>query len=264
MEPSSPAGSTPWSRPSTRQHDDPRARDRLRRGRGRARGRLSLDRVPDRASAHAWCEPDAHADEADRARAGARSERERDDRVRDTRRRIRSRRRRVRAPPVGGPAPRVALLSQGSNLADPVWSPDGQTIAVTSYTLGEPRLLLVAADGRVSNPVKLSAGGEPYRPSYSPDGSWLVYTLRHEGKNDLHAVQVRGARDVALTNDGKSWNGVFSPDGKQMAFLRERDGVIDLYVMDLAEALSGGSPKTAVRLTHGEGIDGSSRPAWGA
>jgi len=159
---------------------------------------------------------------------------------------------------------RVALLSQGSNLADPVWSPDGQTIAVTSYTLGEPRLLLVAADGRVSNPVKLSAGGEPYRPSYSPDGSWLVYTLRHEGKNDLHAVQVSGGRDVALTSDGKSWNGVFSPDGKQMAFLRERDGAIDLYYMDLADALSGGSPKSAMKLTHGEGIDGASRPAWGA
>ena len=159
---------------------------------------------------------------------------------------------------------RLALLSQGSNLADPSWSPDGKTIAVTSYTLGEPRLLLVSADGRSSTPVKLAAGGEPYRPSYSPDGSWLVYTLRHDGKNDLHVVQVSGGRDIALTNDGKSWNGVFSPDGKQMAFIRERDGVIDLYYMDLGDALSGGSPKNAIKLTHGEGIDGSSRPAWGA
>jgi len=155
-------------------------------------------------------------------------------------------------------------LSQGSNLADPAWSPDGKTIAVTSYTLGEPRLLLVSADGRQSNPVKLGTGGEPYRPSYSPDGSWLTYTLRHEGRNDLHAVQVSSGRDVTLTSDGKSWNGVFSPDGKQLAFLRERDGVIDLYFMDLGDALSGGSPKPAVKLTRGEGIDGASRPAWGA
>ena len=159
---------------------------------------------------------------------------------------------------------RAALLSERSNLADPAWSPDGKTIAVTSYTLGEPRLLLVSVDGRLSNPVKLGTGGEPYRPSFSPDGLWLVYTLRHEGKNDLHAVQVSGGRDVALTNDGKSWNGIFSPDGRQIAFLRERDGVIDLYFMDLGDALFGGSPKPAVKLTRGEGIDGASRPTWGA
>ena len=158
---------------------------------------------------------------------------------------------------------RMATLSQGSNLADPAWSPDGKTIVVTSYTLGSPRLLLVPADGRPSTPVKTSADGEPYRPAYSPDGAWIVYTLRHDGKNDIHAVQVSGGKDVALTGDGKSWNGVFSPDGKQLAFLREQSGVIDLYFMDLGDALTGGSPRNATKLTRGEGIDGTSRPAWG-
>src|SRR2546423_3033978 len=155
-------------------------------------------------------------------------------------------------------------LSQKSNLADPAWSPDGKMIAVTSYTLGTPRLLLVPADGRVSIPVT-TPEGEPYRPSYSPDGAWLVYTLRHDNRNDLHAVQMGTTnKDIALTSDGQSWNGVFSPDGKQIAFLRETDGVIDLYSMDLADALTGGAPKNAVKLTRGEGIDGASRPAWGA
>src|SRR2546423_2299692 len=155
-------------------------------------------------------------------------------------------------------------LSQKSNLADPAWSPDGKMIAVTSYTLGTPRLLLVPTDGRVSIPVT-TPEGEPYRPSYSPDGAWLVYTLRHDNRNDLHAVQMGTTnKDIALTSDGQSWNGVFSPDGRQLAFLREKDGVIDLYSMDLADALTGGSPKGAIKLTRGEGIDGASRPAWGA
>ena len=159
----------------------------------------------------------------------------------------------------------VVSLSAGSNLADPAWSPDGKTVAVTSYTLGNPRLLLVPTDGRASVPVA-TPEGEPYRASYSPDGAWLVYTLRHDNRNDLHVMQMSGTapKDIALTSDGTSWNGVFSPDGKQMAFLREKDGVIDLYSMDLGDALTGGSPKSAVRLTRGEGIDGASRPAWGA
>ena len=155
-------------------------------------------------------------------------------------------------------------LSDGSNLADPSWSPDGKMIAVTSYTLGTPRLLLVPVDGHASVPLT-TPEGEPYRASYSPDGAWLVYTLRHDGRNDLHAVEIGGThKDVALTNDGASWNAVFSPDGKQIAFLRQQSGVIDLYSMDLANALTGGSPKSAVKLTRGEGIDGASRPAWGA
>ena len=159
---------------------------------------------------------------------------------------------------------RASLLSQGSNLADPAWSPDGKTVAVTSYTLGNPRLLLVPADGRASTPVT-TPDGEPYRASYSPDGTWLVYTLRHDNRNDLHAIQMGGtAKDIALTSDGASWNGVFSPDGKQMAFLRETGGVIDLYSMDLGDVLTGGAAKNPVKLTRGEGIDGASRPAWGA
>lgn len=158
---------------------------------------------------------------------------------------------------------RLSLLSQGSNLADPAWSPDGKTIAVTSYTLGPPYILIVAADGSSATPQKIDTEGEHYRPSYSPDGVWIVYTLRHTtGGNDVHAVEVKTGKDVALTSDGKSWNGVFSFDGRSVAFLRESGGTIDLYAMELGSALTGSSPKGAIKLTRGEGIDGESRPSW--
>jgi len=145
---------------------------------------------------------------------------------------------------------RASLLSEGSNLADPAWSPDGKMIAVTSYTLGEPRVLLVPSDGRAAAPLAIKGTtGESYRPSYSPDGVWITYTLRHDGRNDVHAVVVKTGQDVALTADGKSWNSVFSPDGRQIAFLRESGGLIDLYAMDVAEALLGGPLHAAVKLT---------------
>jgi len=160
---------------------------------------------------------------------------------------------------------RLSLLSQGSNLADPSWSPDGKVIALTSYTLGAPRILLVAADGTKADPLKISADGEYYRPSYSPDGEWIVYTLRHpKGGNDVHAVEVKTGRDWALTDDGHSWNGVFSSDGGSIAFLRDSGGIIDVYAMQLGSYLKGGDrPKPPVKLTKGEGIDGDSRPSWG-
>lgn len=157
----------------------------------------------------------------------------------------------------------TAVLSRGAELADAAWSPDGKSIAVTTYDAGVPGLILWSADraGQAQRVATLPEG-EAYRPSWSPDGRWLVYTLRRDGRNDVHAYEVATKRDVALTSDGRSWNGVLSPDGEWLAFLRERSGTIDLYAMQLGEALSGGAPKEALKLTRGEGIDGSSRPSW--
>jgi len=160
---------------------------------------------------------------------------------------------------------RLGVLSSGSDLADPAWSPDGKTVAVTSYTLGVPRLLLVPVDGRAATPQKIDADGEAYRPSFSSDGKWLVYTLRHPGGgNDVHAVDMSTGRDVALTSDGRSWNGVPSPDSTSIAFLHETGGVIDLYALELGGTIGATlSPRSPVKLTRGEGVDGDSRPSWG-
>lgn len=157
-------------------------------------------------------------------------------------------------------------LSNGADWADPAWSPDGKTIIVTSYDGGAPQLLLKAADGAArAVPVKGVSAGEPYRATYAPDGKWIVYTLRHDGKNDVHALELATQRDIALTSDGQSWNPVVSPDGAQLAFLRSASFSIDLYVMDLGGVLTsaGGAPKGTQKMTNGEGIDGADRPTWG-
>jgi Tol biopolymer transport system component len=156
------------------------------------------------------------------------------------------------------------VLSNGADWTDPAWSPDGKTIVVTSYASGVPELLLKPVDGGArAAPIAGLQTGEPYRASFSPDGKWLVYTLRREGKNDLRAFELATKRDVALTSDGQSWNGVFSPDGTQLAYLRAQSFTIDLWVMDLGTALTSGGPvKGLTKITNGEGIDGASRPTW--
>lgn len=156
-------------------------------------------------------------------------------------------------------------LSTGGQWTDPAWSPDGKTIVVTAYDSGAPELLLKPADGAGrSTSLKGLADGEPYRPAFSPDGKWIAYTLRHDGKNDVHAFEIATSRDVALTSDGASWNPAFSPDGSQLAYLHSQSFTIDLWVLDLGGALSsGGAPKGAQKITNGEGVDGANRPSWG-
>ena len=157
------------------------------------------------------------------------------------------------------------ILSNGGDWADPSWSPDGTTIVITCYDKGEPQLVLKSVDTRPSVPVKGLPAGEPYRASYSPDGKWLVYTLRHDDgkKNDVHAIEILTGKDLALTTDGASWNGIFSPDGRQIAFLHAEGFSIDLWVSDVAAAFAGGRVGQPFKITHGEGVDGASRPAWG-
>ncbi|MBI2773906.1 MAG: PD40 domain-containing protein [Chloroflexi bacterium] len=162
--------------------------------------------------------------------------------------------------PVRPTAP--AIRSEGAELADPAWSPRGESIAVTGYGGDQAELFIYPADRGAPIAVAGLPDGDAYRPSYSPDGSWIVYTLRRDGKNDVHAFNLSSKRDVALTGDGRSWNAVFSPDGTWIAFLRERSGTIDLYAMELGDALRGGAPKEPLKLTRGEGLDGASRPSW--
>ena len=159
---------------------------------------------------------------------------------------------------------KVSILSQGADWADPAWSPDGKTILVTAYDNGAPELLLKPADGvSRSTAIAKLPDGEPYRATFSPDGKWIAYTLRHDGKNDIHLFELATARDLALTSDGQSWDPAFSPDSTQLAFLRIVNFTIDLWIMDLGSALTtGGAPKGMQRITNGEGVGGSDRPSW--
>ncbi|MBI3521701.1 MAG: PD40 domain-containing protein [Chloroflexi bacterium] len=158
---------------------------------------------------------------------------------------------------------RRTVYSNGADLADVAWSPDGKTIATTSYNTDLAGILIWNADRPgTATRVKTPADADAYRPSFSPDGRWIVYTLRHDGRNDLHAFEIVTSRDIALTDDGRSWNAVFSPDGGWIAFDRSEDGNVDLYAMELGTILTGGAAKGPIKLTKGEGVDGGSRPAW--
>ncbi len=160
---------------------------------------------------------------------------------------------------------RVASLSGGKVFADPAWSPDGKTIAVSNYTGGEKGTIrLVPADGRIAaRTLRLARDGDAYRPSYSPDGTWLLVTLRTDRGNDLVAVELATERVVDLSTDGKSWGGVFAPDGALVAFLREQGGLIDLFVLEVGETLgTGATPRAAQQVTRDGRLDGTSRPSW--
>jgi Tol biopolymer transport system component len=124
----------------------------------------------------------------------------------------------------------------GRNFAPSV-SPDGHYILFLSDRAGTQNVWRMEIDG--TNPKQLLTGSEG-RPSYSPDGRWMVYVGSNSpGVATIWKVSVDGGTPVQLT-DSQSGKPAISSDGKQIAC-----GYFDNQTMDWRIALvpfEGGKP----------------------
>ncbi len=126
---------------------------------------------------------------------------------------------------------------------DPVWSPDGRTIAFTSTRDGDSAIYLMDADG--SNQRRLTAGADP---AWSPDGTQIAYEGSDEVRDpsdprygmtflrDLFVVDVGAGVSQRLTDafNDPGWvewvrhvkygDPAWSPDGERLAYIRHIGG----------------------------------------
>ena len=124
------------------------------------------------------------------------------------------------------------------------WSPDGTRIAFRSVRdtlihegLRErtTNIYLLNSDGR--GEVRLTGGPGPVGcPSWSPDGSRIVYSRREpSGSENIFVIAIDGSNDIRLTDDtlGNTFP-EWSPDGSMILFVsaREGDRYPRLYRMD--------------------------------
>jgi TolB protein len=135
----------------------------------------------------------------------------------------------------------------------PILSPDGTTLAYTSYRDGSPNIYL--RNIRTGMEQRLTSGpGLALPGSWSPDGRYLALNQTQDGNSDIYLYELATKRFSRLTTYwGIDVSPSFAPDSTRLVFTSDQNGSPQLYLTDVR-----GSPP--VRLT----FDGqyNTSPVW--
>ncbi|MCK4785227.1 MAG: PD40 domain-containing protein, partial [Desulfobacteraceae bacterium] len=129
------------------------------------------------------------------------------------------------------------------------WSPVGeQILACLLGKDGEGKIALVsAADGSVRI-MKTFEKHSPGNMSFSPDGSFIVYSHRQkEGSlaHDISVMSVDGSREIPLIkHPAHDFVLGWAPDGKNILFASDRTGILGIWMV----AVFDGRPQGAAEL----------------
>ena len=126
---------------------------------------------------------------------------------------------------------------------DPAWSPNNDAIIFASEranyikggtNLGLTEIFSSSMDGATITQLTDDQGSS-YSPSFSPDGTRIVFASDRSGKGNIYVMNPDGENPVRLTLDPNSENRqpAFTPNGQSIVFLSNRAGdSFQFYVMD--------------------------------
>ena len=143
----------------------------------------------------------------------------------------------------------------------PVWAPDGQAIAFTSYRPGpggtsfstfQDLVISWLYKGVRDEPTHGSPSNQNYLPAWSPDGSKIAFTSNRDGNPEIYIMNRDGSGLRRMTNNPAiDVTPTWSPNGNQIAWVSDRTGNPKIYVMNV--------DGTGQRMLIGEYCD---RPTW--
>lgn len=149
------------------------------------------------------------------------------------------------------------LTSTPEHETSPRLSPAGDRMVFLREGATLPRLWIGGAnagDATRAAPAFGYPGAVEASPSWSPDGSGIVFVSTQAGSADLYVLApASGTVEALVATAAPEVEPAWSPDGARVAFTSARAGDTDLYLVSLVDG-------AVTRLTDRPGTDGE--PAW--
>jgi TolB protein len=114
------------------------------------------------------------------------------------------------------------------------WSPDGRSIAYTSYIRGLPNIFVSHIYQGTRDELTKNAGNN-FLPVYAPDGTRLAFVSNRDqaGNTEIYVMNADGSNVRRLTNNAAAdTSPTWSPTGNQIAFVSDRTSTPQVWIMD--------------------------------
>ena len=116
---------------------------------------------------------------------------------------------------------------------EPAVSTDGRFVSFVQNR-GNLSLALVIEDLQGTQSAEVPPGGGfsgMHSPTFSPDGSQVLFSYPEEGRQKIYAVDMQGKnRQTIVDSIGVNNWPHFSPDGRQIVFSSSRDDDFEIYL----------------------------------
>ncbi len=125
----------------------------------------------------------------------------------------------------------VQLTRDGAVCVAPSWSPDGKTVAYTSFHGGFPDIYLIDLLSHKRKKL-MSYPGLNLGASISPNGRFLAAVLSKDGNPELYLMEMasRRLRRLTRTANAVETSPSWSPDGKKIVFVSDESGLPQVYI----------------------------------
>ena len=137
---------------------------------------------------------------------------------------------------------------------NPVWSPDGNRVAYTTYRKGNADIYVKNSNGSGAETPLLDSAVDEMVEDWSKDGKFIAYLSGQNSTPDIYVLPLTGDKKpfpVVQGNFRKN-EPQFSYDGKWLAYTSDESGTFQVYVM----SFPAGEQKLMVST------DGGGQPRW--
>lgn len=125
-------------------------------------------------------------------------------------------------------------------------SPDGSVVVGAAGEIGDRRIALVSLSSGKMTVLKSVGWSKPDIGNFSPDGRFLVYSLRAQDSNEseIYTMAVDGSSETELVAPpGANSNPLFARDGSRVVFTSDREGRSALYSIRVSDGKPKGLPE---------------------